>query len=234
MSESLGNLVRWFRLRHGLSQQRMAALVRVPQRTISCWESGIERPEGPQLGRLRDLVSSPPHELIRGLSASVVNCPLPRALSRGPKLQLQVLSAPALAKRPSMIDWIGHDLGPIAAGVLQEMLDDSELQQAMSNKEVAGVIATTQSVLQTAESEQIATYRTRITYFFHDRTIYSDAISLPVSADERLGYTPIAMDELGTDLFGDRSEIEAALLEAGSHRAVGRRRAPAMIASSQG
>jgi hypothetical protein len=36
-----------------------------------------------------------------------------------------------------------------------------------------------------------------ITYFFHEGTLYSDAVSTPARADATLGYRAIAMDEVG-------------------------------------
>ena len=45
-----------------------------------------------------------------------------RALSRTQNLRLQAVSPPAIAKRPSVVEWIGRDLAGIACGVLAEML----------------------------------------------------------------------------------------------------------------
>lgn len=207
-----GRHLRHFRLRHGLSQTRMAALVDVPQRRLAAWERGEEKPEAAVMLRLVDLAHDLPAGLLASLTASVVHCELPRALCRTGRLNLRALSGPAIDKRPSIVQWVGNDLLPLACGVLQSMLDDNPLQRAIRKREVAGVVTTSRGVLRTAESETVGTWRTTISYFFHDGIIYSDAVALPVSAEERIGYTPIMVDELGTDLFGDSDQLEAALL----------------------
>jgi hypothetical protein len=76
------------------------------------------------------------------------------------------------------------------------MLEDKPLQSGIANREIACVVATTRSVLRTAEHDRIGTYRTAITYFFHDGTLYSDAVSVPASPDAPLGYEAIAMDDV--------------------------------------
>ena len=187
--------VRRYRLRHGLSQARMADVMGVAQRTISRWERGEDSPSAVQQKRLRDLGWAPASSLLRSLSASISLCPAPRALTRTPGLTLQRLSAPALAKRPSMADWIGRDLAPIATGVLEEILDDGVLQRAIANGEIQSLVTTTRSVLQTAEHDSIGLFRTTITYFFHEGTIYNDAIGFPAPPDAQCGYSPVAMDD---------------------------------------
>jgi hypothetical protein len=57
-------------------------------------------------------------------------------------------------------------------------------------------VTTTRSVLRTQEHRRIGTYRTVITYFFHEGTLYSDAVSMPAPADAALGYRAVAMDEV--------------------------------------
>ena len=208
---SSGKFFKHFRLRHGLSQVRMAELVGVNGRRLAAWENGDSEPGAVFKSRVIDLMRDLPSDLLGGLSQSVVRCELPRALCKSGRLNLQAVSGPAIDKRPSIVDWIGRDLVPIACGVLASMLDDRELQRAIVKREVAGVVATTQSVLRTSDAETIGTYRTTINYFFHDNVLYSDAVALPVSADERSGYTPIMIDEVGSDLFGDRDALEAAL-----------------------
>ena len=200
MSEDRGKLVKRYRLRHGLTQGRMAALLGVSQRTISRWELGQDTPSLDWQRRLRDLGWEPSGLLLMSLAASVRHCPFPRALSRTPKLRLQTLSIPAIQKRPSVTEWIGRDLTSIACGVLEEMLDDRPLQKSIANREVACVVSTTRSVLQTVEHPRIGTYRTVITYFFHEGTLYSDAISMAAPRNAVLGYRAIAMD----DVLGDR------------------------------
>lgn len=199
MSEDWRSLVRLYRLRHGLTQERMAAIIGVSQRTISRWERGEDRPSLEQQKRLRDLGWQPSGLLMRSLAASVRHCPAPRALSRTQNLRLQALSGPAIEKRPSVTEWIGRDLAPIACGVLREMLDDRALQQAIARREIAGIVTTTRSVLQTVEHPRIGTYRTNITYFFDEGTLYSDAISVPAPDDAPLGYRPIPMDDIASD-----------------------------------
>ena len=95
-----------------------------------------------------------------------------------------------------MSNWIGHDLAPIAEGVLQQMLDDRPLQQAIQLQEVACVITTTDSVLRTAERAQIGKYQTTISYFAYDGTIYSDAMSVPAPAAAIRGYRPVMIDDI--------------------------------------
>jgi DNA-binding XRE family transcriptional regulator len=197
LSDGWSALIRRYRLRHGLTQGRMASLVGVSQRTISRWERGEDNPNFEWQRRLRDLGWQPPGSLLGSLAASIPHCPFPRALSRTRNLRLQALSLPAIEKRPSVTEWIGRDLALIATGVLQEMLDDKLLQQGIANKEIASVVSTTRSVLRTAEHERIGTYRTVVTYFFHEGTLYSDAVSSPASADAALGYKVVPMDSLG-------------------------------------
>jgi hypothetical protein len=144
--------------------------------------------------RLCDLSRSPDGLLAQRLFAAVENCPVPRALSRFPNLRLLALSPAAIMKRPTITEWIGHDLSRIASGVLADMLDDQILQKAIANGEIACVRATTRSVLRTVEAPVIQTYRTTITYFLHDGTLYSDAVSMPGLPGEECGYTPIPMD----------------------------------------
>ena len=190
-----GEIVRGFRFRRGLSQVEVAGLLGVSQRTISRWERGEDNPSLTQQRRLRDLGWEPPGSLLRNLALAVVHCPAPRALTRTDRLQLQLVSDAAVLKRPSITAWIGRDLVDIASGVLQEMLDDRCLQRAIARREIAGVSATTHSVLETAEAVRVQTFRTTIAYFFHDGTLYGDAISLPAAPGEVCGYMALPMDD---------------------------------------
>jgi transcriptional regulator with XRE-family HTH domain len=194
LSDEWSKLVKRYRMRHGLTQARMAAIIGVSQRTISRWERGEDTPHLALQRRLRDLGWQPPDTLLASLAATIPHCPFPRALSRTQNLRLQALSHLAIAKRPSITDWVGRDLAPIACGILEEMLDDKPLQRSIARREVAGVVATTRSVLQTREHPRIGTYRTVITYFFHEGTLYSDAISSLAPADAPLGYKPVPID----------------------------------------
>lgn len=195
MPENWSETVRRYRVRHGLTQARMADVFGVSQRTISRWERGEDRPSFNRQLQLRDLCREPPGTLLRSLAASIQHCPFPRALSRTSNLRLQTLSGPAIRKRPSIVDWIGRDLVTLACGVLEEMLDDQPLQRSIAKREVACALTTTRSVLQTAEHARIGTYRTVITYFFHEGTLYSDAISVAAPRNTPLGYEVIGMDD---------------------------------------
>ena len=73
------------------------------------------------------------------------------------------------------------------------------LQKAIARKEIAGVSATTSSVLETSDSVRVQTFRTTIAYFFHDGTRFSDAISLPAEPGDICGYWPIPMDDVRID-----------------------------------
>jgi transcriptional regulator with XRE-family HTH domain len=173
----------------------MAHLMGVSQRTISRWERGDDSPSLVQQKRLRDLGWEPASTLFRGIADSIAFCPAARALTRTESLRLQRLSGPALLKRPSMADWIGRDLAPIACGVLQEILDDRVLQRAISDGEIQSLVTTTRSVLRTAEHDGIGLFQTTITYFFHEGTLYNDAIGVPAPDDAVCGYHAIPMDD---------------------------------------
>ena len=196
MSEDWGELVKRYRLRHGLTQGRMATVIGVSQRTVSRWERGDDKPSLDLQRKLRDMGWEPPAHLLTSLAHSVRHCPVPRALSRTQRLRLQAVSGPAIKKRPSVANWIGRDLAPIACGILEEMLDDRALQKSIAGRDIACILTTTRSVLRTREHRQIGTYRTVITYFFHEGTLYSDAISTPARSDAPLGYKAIAMDDV--------------------------------------
>lgn len=206
MPENWNEIVKSYRLRHGLNQTAMAQLLNVSQRTISRWERGEDQPGIQHKKKLRDLALEPPEFFLRSLVASVAHCPVARALSRTPKIQLVAVSKPALEKRPSIANWYGKNLVDIAAGVLLEMLDDSALQSAISKREVIGVTTVSRSVLDTAESADIACYRTTISYFFHEGTLYSDAISVRAEdvSNDQYGYWPIHSDAAGLEFAQHR------------------------------
>jgi transcriptional regulator with XRE-family HTH domain len=198
MSESWSELLKRYRVRHALTQAGMADLLGVSQRTVSRWERDQDRPNLDRQKQLRDLIREPPGLLLRNLALSVAHSPFPRALSRTSKLRLQAVSQPAIAKRPSITDWIGRDLAGIACGILEEMLDDRILQRGIASGEISCVLTTTRSVLRTAEHPGIGTYRTLITYFFHEGTLYSDAIGVRTRKSTPLGYQAVSMDQLTT------------------------------------
>lgn len=190
------DLVKRYRLRHGLSQARLGGLFGVSQRTISRWERGDDLPSLEQQKRLRDLGWELPGSIIANMRAAVWHCPVARALSRTQRLNLQAVSAPALRKRPSVADLVGTDLAPFACGILEEMLDDRALQASIGRREISCVLTTTRSVLRTAEHPRIGTWHTVITYFYHEGTLYSDAVSERVPRGTQLGYRAVAMDEV--------------------------------------
>lgn len=195
MSRDWAEFVRRYRLRHALTQGQLATVMGVSQRTVSRWERGEDAPSLVLQRRLRDLGWEPTGSLLAGLALSVRHCPVPRALSRTPQLRLQAVSAGAILKRPAIVDWIGRDLVPIARGVLQEMLDDTQLQRSIANREIACIVATTRGVLGTGERQRAGTFRTTISYFFQDGALYSDAISAAGPPNARVGYRAMPMDE---------------------------------------
>lgn len=195
-SDDWVRLIKRYRLRHGLTQARLGSIFGVSQRTISRWERAEDQPSLELQKKLRDLGWEPPGSVLTSLKSAVWHCPFARALSRTPRLTLQAVSVPALRKRPSVTEWIGQDLAPIATGILEEMLDDRLLQASIARREISCVLTTTRSVLKTPEHRRIGTWRTVITYFFHEGTLYSDAISERVTARSPLGYKAIAMDEV--------------------------------------
>jgi transcriptional regulator with XRE-family HTH domain len=144
MVEDWTSLLRRYRLRHGLTQQALADISGVSQRTISRWEGGDDQPTKAKQSRLRDLGLDPPPVLLANLSSAVRLCPAPHALS---KLQLLSVSGAAVAKRPSVANLLSHDLVRLATSVLTEMSDDSELQRGIRKREIGCVRSTTSSVL---------------------------------------------------------------------------------------
>lgn len=201
-----------------MSQARLAAVLGVPTKRLVEWELDRRQADPRVLGKIIDLTAKVEVDLVNGLTRSVIRSGLPRALCRSEKLTLHALSGPAIGKRPSIVTLIGKDLAPLASDVLEEMMADADLQRAIRRREVVGVVSTTRSVLRTAESETVSTFRTSISYFFCDGERYSDAVAVPVSEDERLGYTPIVPEEMGADLFGDLDAL-AAGVAVQTHRA---------------
>jgi transcriptional regulator with XRE-family HTH domain len=192
-------IVRAVRTRAGFSQQQLADRLNVSQRTVSRWERGDDNPSIAQQKRLRELGWQPPGSMLRSLVSAVQMCPVPRALSRTPRLQLLAVSKPALEKRPVLADWIGKELIGQAGGVLKNMLDDRQLQRSIARQEIAGIVATTHSVLEMPGPPVVAAFKTTITYFWHEGTLYSDAISQPTAPDTACGYDAIPMEEMLPD-----------------------------------
>jgi transcriptional regulator with XRE-family HTH domain len=199
MHEDWAALVRRYRLRHSLTQANIAQILNVSQKTVSRWERGQDRPHVSLQKYLRDLVREPDSAFLAYIKQSVIHCPMPRALSAGAAITLRAVSPAAIAKRPTVVDWIGCDLAPIATGVLQEMMDDRPLQRGVERGEIACIVSTTRSVLKTAEHPNIGFFSTTMTYFFHDGTLYCDAISAPAAPDVALGYQVFPMDEMAQE-----------------------------------
>lgn len=191
MIENWGTIIKKHRLRQGLSQIHLAQWLGVSQRTVSRWERSEDQPSAVAQKRLRDLGLEPPPAMLSNLKMAITHCPVPRAISTKQSMCLLGVSKPAIEKRPSIVNFIGHDLIGLASGILLEMLDDRELQKAIACRDVACVIATTRSVLQTEESIHIGAYRTTISYFIQDGTMYEDAISVPVSPTAICGYQAV-------------------------------------------
>jgi DNA-binding XRE family transcriptional regulator len=194
MQEDWGQFIKQYRERHNLKRTHLATILGVTPSAVSVWERNKDAPPPYLQRQLRDLCAHPDILLSWKLFASVKHCSLSRALCRTPNLRLMALSGPAIEKRPSVREWLGCDLAKIACGVQQEMLDDRPLQSAMAKGEIFSVMAVTKSVLRTGEHSGIGAHRTTISYFFHEGTLYSDAISVPAPAETPCGYWAIAMD----------------------------------------
>ncbi|MEL7543243.1 MAG: helix-turn-helix transcriptional regulator [Pseudomonadota bacterium] len=197
MPENWSAVIRQYRARFGLTQQAFAALLGVSQRTVSRWERGQDRPNIERQRQLRDLGWTPTSLMLRNLAVSVRHCPVPRALSHTRDLRLLEVSKAAVAKRPSIRNWVGHRLRPIATGVLADIMDDGALQKALARRELSGLVTTTGSVLETGDAPVTSKFHTTISYFYEDGDLFSDAISVPAAADATCGYTPIYHDEEG-------------------------------------
>jgi transcriptional regulator with XRE-family HTH domain len=189
-------LLKQYRFQHGLTQQEMGCLLGVSQKTVSRWECGENKPSVAQQKQFRDLYREPSSPISDALRAAVHNCPAPRSLCRLENLNLQAVSRPAIAKRPSIVNWIGRSLVPLACGVLSEMLDDGELQRSVASGEIACVNAVTRSVLRVPENPVNATYRTTISFFRIDGIVLCDAISLPAREDLTPGYWAVPLEGL--------------------------------------
>ena len=189
MAQDWSRLVRRYRIRHGVTQMRLAAMLGVSQRTISRWERGED-------GR----VSSSSACCATGLGTDGARAAQPGGLSRSLSGSARAVAHP----QPS-------PAGPVAArnrqAALRRRMDRPRprahclrragrdagrqaLQRAIASRQIAFVLATTRSVLQTVEHARVGSYRTTISYFFHEGTLYSDAISVPVRAVLRSATQP--------------------------------------------
>ncbi len=198
MQQEWSNLVKQYRLRFGLTQQDMALLFGVSQKTVSRWESGENRPGLAQQVLFKDLFREPSSIAYEALAATVKNCPAPRALCFHDNLNLQALSQLRIAKRPSIVNWIGCDLLPIVCGVQAEMLDDYPLQHSIRMGEIACINTVSRSNLLTPEYPIIGTHRTTISFFRIDGRLLRDSISVPAPEGSELGYWPVPLDEIVT------------------------------------
>ncbi|MEM8977523.1 MAG: helix-turn-helix domain-containing protein, partial [Pseudomonadota bacterium] len=199
MKNNWPELVKQLRIKFSLSQSMLSEMTGVSQKTISRWERGEVAPSGPVQNQLIEMLRRPTSNLMTSMLNAVKHCPAPRALSRMPNLRLLAVSPPAIEKRPSIVNWVDHDLSSLACGILEEMLDDRQLQRSIALQEVTCVVTTTDSVLKTSEHATIGKFQTTITYFSHDGSLYSDAVSVPAAAAAVRGYRPIAVDNLIAD-----------------------------------
>lgn len=195
MPESWSECIRQYRMRYGMTQKDFAIWMGVSQRTISRWERGEDQPSVESQQRLRELGWKPSGLLLRNLMVSVRHCPAPRALSHTSDLRLLEVSGAAIAKRPSIVNWVGRSMTSIATGVLAEILDDTTVQCALRKRELSGMLTTTQSVLKTGDDVNFGKFNTTISYFYQDGELYSDAISMPAADDAVCGYQPIFHDD---------------------------------------
>ncbi len=190
------SLIKHYRHQYCLTQREVADLLGVSQKTVSRWESAENVPSIAQQRQLRDLFREPSNIVSNMLSFAVKTCPAPRALCIHQNSILQALSQPAIAKRPSMVNWMGCSLVPIASGILIEMLDNHALQRSIEKGEIACITSVTRSVFRTPEHPAVGTYRTAITFFRIDGTLFRDAISLSAPQETKCGYWPVPMDEI--------------------------------------
>ncbi len=195
MPENWSDCIRQYRLRYGMTQKEFAVVMGVSQRTVSRWERGEDQPSVEKQVQLRQLGWKPAGLLLRNLAISVRYCPAPRALSHTSDLRLIEVSGAAVAKRPSITQWVGHSMKKIATGVLAEILEDREVQCALRKQELSGMLTTTSSVLKTGDCTDFGKFNTTISYFYQDGDLYSDAISVPAPDDAMCGYKPIFHEE---------------------------------------
>jgi transcriptional regulator with XRE-family HTH domain len=189
-------LIKQYRFQFGLTQQYVADLLGVSQKTISRWESGVNKPGLQHQKKFRDLFSRPSNISLGVLLAAVKTCPAPRSLCLHENLSLKALSPAAIAKNPPMAGWIGRSLTAIAKGVLAEMLDDRPLQSAIEKGEIACISAVTWDNFRDAGALPATAYQTAISFFRIDNLLFRDAISAPAPANSELGYWPVSLEEM--------------------------------------
>jgi transcriptional regulator with XRE-family HTH domain len=191
-------LIKRYRFQFGLTQHDMGQLLGVSQKTVSRWESGENRPSPDQQAHFRDLLRKPDSIVSAGLRAAIAHCPTLRSLAFHNNVNLIAVSKLSIARRPSITNWIGCDLAPIACGVLAEMLDDRELQRSITRGEVACVTSITRSNLRTSEHPVPGVWRSAFSFFFIEGVLFLDVITVRAANDEPLGYWPVALDEVGS------------------------------------
>ena len=101
------------RLRHGLSQEELAARLNLARQTIGKWEAGRSTPDLPHLITLSDLFSVPVDQLIRDhdCSCSILSTPAPIAdlsafLLQAKRSTYAAHAAEAGSCRPSSHDYL--------------------------------------------------------------------------------------------------------------------------------
>jgi DNA-binding XRE family transcriptional regulator len=196
MQPEWDRLIKQYRFQFSLTQADLAHRLGVSQKTVSRWESGENRPNPSQQRQFTDLLREPYSAISNALSAAVRTCPAQRALCLHENIKLLAVSKPSIVKRPSIVSWIGCDLASIACGILAEMLEDRALQRSILKGEIANIYTFSRSNLRTPEHPIVGIYRTTISFFLVDGTLFRDAISVPVPENSPLGYWPLPMDEI--------------------------------------
>ncbi len=189
-------LTKRYRVQFGLTQHGMGQLLGVSQKTVSRWESGENEPSLAQQQQLRELLRKPGNAVSAVLRAAVAHCPAKRILALHKNCTLLAASKPSIALVPSIVDWIGRSLSPIASGVLLEIFDDRQLQRGIAAGEIAGISFVSRNVLTIGKYPAPVTLRSTTSYFFIDGTLFSDTISVCAGDNETPGYRPIALDEI--------------------------------------
>jgi DNA-binding XRE family transcriptional regulator len=200
MQQEWDALIKQYRLQFGLTQQDLGLLIGVSQKTISRWEKRENSPSIAQQRLLREMIRDPSSIGSAALSTAVRYAPVPRILCFHRNLNVQALSQPAIALRPSIANWIGLDLAPVARGILRDMIENRELQQSVLKGEVACISALTQSSLELTE-HPTGSFLTTIAFLRMDGKLLCDAITVRAPETRnpeglRAGYRVIRLDEL--------------------------------------
>lgn|SRR5208337_3874865 len=196
MHPEWNSIVKHYRIQYGLSQHDMSLLLGVSQKTISRWESGENKPNLSQQKQFRDLLYKPYDMSHDVLKVAVRSSPVSRALCLHHNLNLQAISPARIAKRPSIVNWIGQDLVRIVYGVQAQMLEDRALQRSIFKGEIACITVVSRSSLLTREHATIGMWRSTVSFFRIDGTLFRDSISVPDHESAEQGYWPVPMDEI--------------------------------------